>query len=72
MGINILSMYLKSMCTEAKINMDGRRFTNHSGKVTCATRLFQTGTFDEQTIMSTELVTAAQLSAPTNGQAAVW
>ena len=31
--------------------MDGRRFTNHSGKVTCATRLFQTGTFDEQTIM---------------------
>ena len=51
-GINILSKYLKSMCTEAKINMDGRRFTNHSGKVTCATRLFQTGTFDEQTIMS--------------------
>ena len=40
------------MCTEAKINMDGRRFINHSGKVTCATRLFQTGTFDEQTIMS--------------------
>ena len=32
--------------------MDGRRFTNHSGRVTCATRLFQTGTFDEQTIMS--------------------
>ena len=51
-GINILSKYLKYLCTEAKINMDGRRFTNHSGKVTCATRLFQTGTFDEQTIMS--------------------
>ena len=32
--------------------MDGRRFTNHFGKVICATRLFQTGTFDEQTIMS--------------------
>ena len=32
--------------------MDGGRFTNHSGKVTCVTRLFQTGTFDEQTIMS--------------------
>ena len=64
MGINILSMYLKSMCTEAKINMDGKRFTNYSGKVTCATRLFQTGIFDE--------FTAEQLSAPTNGQAAVW
>ena len=36
-GINTLSKYLKSMCTEAEINMDGRRFTNHSGKVTCAT-----------------------------------
>ena len=33
--------------------MYGGSFTiNHSGKVTCATRLFQTGTFDEQTIMS--------------------
>ena len=32
--------------------MDGRRFTNRSRKVTCATRLFQTGTFDERTIMS--------------------
>ena len=32
--------------------MDGRRFTNHFGKVICATRLFQMGTFDEQTIMS--------------------
>ena len=51
-GINILSKYLKLMCTEAKINMDGRRFTNHFGKVICSTPLFQTGTFDEQTIMS--------------------
>ena len=51
-GINTLSKYLKLMCTEAKINMDGIRFTNHSGKVTCATQLYESGTFDEQTIMS--------------------
>ena len=36
-GINTLSKYLKAMCTAAKINFEGRRFTNHSGKVTCAT-----------------------------------
>ena len=51
-GINTLSKYLQSMCKEAKINMEGKRFTNHSGKVTCATQLYESGTFDEQTIMS--------------------
>ena len=38
---------LKSMCTEAKINMDGRRFTNHSGKVTCVTQLYESGMLKE-------------------------
>ena len=28
------------------------RFDNHSGKVTCATQLYESGRFDEQTIMS--------------------
>ena len=51
-GVNSLSKYLKTMCTIAKINMDGRRFTNHSGKVTCATQLYESGQFDEQTIMA--------------------
>ena len=40
------------MCKEAKINMEGKHFTNHSGKVTCATQLYESGTFDKQTIMS--------------------
>ena len=32
--------------------MNGRRFTNHSGKVTCATTLYESGQFDEQVIIS--------------------
>jgi hypothetical protein len=51
-GINTLSKYLNAMCTAANISLEGRRFTNHSGKVTCATRLYKSGTFDEQIIMS--------------------
>ena len=51
-GINTLSKYLKTMCMAANINLEGRRFTNHSGKVTCATRLYESGNFDEQIIMS--------------------
>ena len=51
-GINTLSKYLKAMCIAAKINLEGRRFANHSGKVTCATRLYESGNFDEQTIIS--------------------
>ena len=39
------------MCAEAKINTGGRRFTNYSGKVTCA-KLYESGSFDEQTIVS--------------------
>ena len=63
-GITILSKYLKSMCTEAKINMEGRRFKNHSGKRDYFKREILT---NRQ--LCQELVTA-QLSAPTNGQAA--
>ena len=40
------------MYLEAKIDMNERRFTNHSGKVTCATTLYESGQFDEQAIMS--------------------
>ena len=58
-GLNTLSKYLKTMCTEAKIvcteakiDTNGRRLTNHSGKVMCATQLYETGVFGEQTIMA--------------------
>ena len=51
-AINTLSKYLKTMCLAAIINFEERRFTNHSGKVTCATRLYERGNFDEQMIMS--------------------
>ena len=40
------------MCSEAKIDMNGRRFTNLSGKVTCATTFYESGQVDEQAIMS--------------------
>lgn len=50
-GINTLSKYFSSMCSAANIDIQGRRFTNHSGKVTCATSLYEKE-FDEQTIMS--------------------
>ena len=40
------------MCAEAQIGIEGRRFSNHSGKMTCATRPYESGQFDEQTIMS--------------------
>ena len=51
-GIYTLSKYLKTMCIAANVNVERRRFTNHSGKVTCATRLYESGNFDEQIIMS--------------------
>ena len=51
-GIKILAKYLKSKCAEAQIDMGERRISNHSGKVTCATRLYESGQFDKQTIMS--------------------
>ncbi|KAI8496541.1 hypothetical protein Bbelb_258400 [Branchiostoma belcheri] len=50
-GVNKLSTYMKSMCIAAGISLDGRRITNHSGKVTLATQMWEDG-FDEQTIMS--------------------
>ena len=51
-GIYILAKYLQSKCAEAQFDMEGRRFSNHRGKVTCATRLYESGQFDKQTIMS--------------------
>ena len=51
-GINTLSKYLKSMSGEAKINTGGKRFIPHLNKVTCATKLYESGSSDEQTIMS--------------------
>ena len=52
-GVNTLSKYLRSMCLDTKINLQGKRLTNHSGKVTYATTLRESGVFDEQTITST-------------------
>ena len=46
-GRNKLSTLMKEMCTLAGLKGN---FTNHSGKVTCATRLFHNN-FDEQLIM---------------------
>ena len=53
-GINTVSKYPKTMCLAVNINInfEGRRFSNHSGRVTCATRLYESGNFDEQMIMS--------------------
>ena len=39
------------MSIAAQIDMEGRRFFNYSGKVICASRLYESGQFDEQTIM---------------------
>ena len=50
-GINTLSRYLKTVCIAANVNVEGRRFTNHSGKVMCSTRLYENRSFDEQIIM---------------------
>ncbi|KAK3728970.1 hypothetical protein QZH41_000475 [Actinostola sp. cb2023] len=53
-GINVLSKYLRSMCSAANIDMDGRRFTNGSVKMTCMTtcRYYGRGECGDQTIMS--------------------
>ena len=51
-GINTLAKYLQSKCAEAQTDMEVRRFSNHSGKVTCATRLYESGQFDKQAITS--------------------
>ncbi|CAG2232883.1 unnamed protein product [Mytilus edulis] len=47
-GVNKLSNIMKTMCAEAGID---RYFTNHSGKRTCATALYQAGV-PEQEIMN--------------------
>ena len=50
--INTLSKYLKTTCITANINLEGQRSTNHWGKVTCATRLYESGRFDKQIFIS--------------------
>ncbi|XP_019637242.1 PREDICTED: zinc finger MYM-type protein 2-like [Branchiostoma belcheri] len=49
-GVNKLKTYMKTMFEKAGINLQGRNISNHSGKVTCATQMWEAG-FDEQTIM---------------------
>ena len=51
-GINTLAKYLQSKCAEAQIDMEVRQFSNHSGKATCATWLYESGQFAKQTILS--------------------
>ena len=46
-GINTLSVYTKSMFTEAGIDIGDRRIVNHSSRVTCCTRLYN-ASFEEQ------------------------
>jgi len=48
-GINMLLNYMKRMYGGAGIATDDRNTVNHSGRVTCCTRLFNDG-FDEQMI----------------------
>ena len=48
-GIN--SVYTKTMFAEAGIDTGDRRIVNHSGRVTCCTRLYNAG-FDEQSYRS--------------------
>ncbi|XP_070581470.1 uncharacterized protein [Ptychodera flava] len=50
-GVNTLRKYLNDMYRDAGIDYEAenRNITNHSGKVTCCTRLYDKG-FDEQSI----------------------
>ena len=50
-GKNSLAKIIPDMMREAGIDISNRNITGHSGKVTCATRLYQEG-FDEQAIKS--------------------
>lgn len=50
-GRNTLAKIIPDMMKEAGIDTSDRNITGHSGKVTCATRLYQEG-FDEQAIKS--------------------
>jgi len=48
-GIKTMSNYMKHIYGEAGITTDNRNIVNHSGPVTCCTRLFNDG-LDEQMI----------------------
>lgn len=48
-GVNTLRGYMKAMFNLAGIDYQGRNISNHSGKVTCCTRLYEAN-FDEQAI----------------------
>ena len=46
-GVNKLSTYVRCMLKDAGINVDNKNISNHSGKVTCATTLYNHG-FDNK------------------------
>ena len=46
-GINKLSVYTKTMYAEGGIDSSDRRIVNHSGRVSCCTRLYNAG-FDDR------------------------
>ena len=48
-GHNTLEKYMKQMFTKAAIPLEGRNITNHSGKVTLCTNLFNSG-YDDKMI----------------------
>ena len=48
-GVNKLSTYVKCMSKDAGINVDNKNISNHSGKVTCATTLYNHG-FDKKAV----------------------
>jgi hypothetical protein len=48
-GVNKLSTYVKCMFKDVGINVDNRNSSNHSGKVTCATTLYNHG-FDNKAV----------------------
>ena len=45
-GINTLSNRMKDLFQAADIHLENRNITNHSGKVTCCTTLFNAGFSD--------------------------
>ena len=49
-GINTLGTYMKRMFADANINTNGRNITNHSGKGTCCTALYNAG-FGDKAVM---------------------
>ena len=51
LGKNKMKVMIKSMCLQAGINLEGKKLTNHSGKVTCCTSLFD-DEFDDSVVRS--------------------